>query len=128
MAEGYETRRIKENLLKKQPYELLVQLGGALAILLAFVTYVLPIFQTTPLKWPAAATMTALFTDFILGGALILTGAIMTKNLINGAIVAGIVSVILIAFGGQSGTIGGIVGILGAVVAVASPYLPKQRH
>src|SRR2546426_12671856 len=45
----------------------------------------------------------------------------------NGAIVAGVISIILIYFGGRPGQIGGIVGILGAILAAAKPYLPWSR-
>ena len=46
----------------------------------------------------------------------------------NGAIVAGGVSVVLIVFGGQVGVIGGVIGLIGAVLAAATPYLPWSRH
>jgi hypothetical protein len=45
----------------------------------------------------------------------------------NGAIVAGVISIVLIYFGGRPGQIGGICGILGAVLAAAKPYLPWSR-
>src|SRR5436309_14290908 len=50
------------------------------------------------------------------------------KNLMNGAIVAVVISIILIYYGGQPGTIGGVVGILGAIVAAAKPYLPWSQN
>src|SRR5436309_13662104 len=46
----------------------------------------------------------------------------------NGAIVAGVISIILIYYGGQPGTIGGVIGILGAIVAAAKPYLPWSQQ
>src|SRR5256886_15281907 len=46
----------------------------------------------------------------------------------NGAIVAGVISIILIYYGGQSGQIGGVVGIFGAILAAAKPYLPWSRR
>ena len=127
MSEGYETHRLsKEEFSKKQPHELLVQLGGAMAILLALVTYL----TQTPLKFPVPITpTTSLLVNMVLGAAMVFTGGtIMQKNVINGAIVTAIVSVILIAFGDKSGTIGGIIGILGAIVGMASPYLPRPHE
>src|SRR5437016_13702576 len=66
-----------------------------------------------------ATVTTAVIINVVLGGALWASSAITRKNLMNGAIVAGVISIILIYYGGQPGTIGGVVGILGAIVAAA---------
>src|SRR5207245_9705385 len=66
--------------------------------------------------------------NVVLGAALWASSAITRKNLMNGAIVAGVISIVLIYFGGRAGQIGGIVGILGAILAAAKPYLPWSRH
>jgi len=39
-----------------------------------------------------------------------------------------VISVVLIYYGAQPGTIGGAVGILGAILAAAKPYLPWSRR
>jgi len=75
------------------------------------------------------ASVTTLFViDVVLGATLWVSSAVVRKNLMNGAIVAGAVSVILVIFGGQPGTIGGVVGLLGAILAAASPYLPWAQR
>jgi len=116
------------DIASKQPHELLLQLGGALAVLLTVVL--------TAIDWsnggiPAntqAAVTTTFVINVVLGGALWVSAAIVRKNLMNGAIVAGAVSVILVIFGGQPGTIGGVVGLLGAILAAANPYLPWSHR
>ncbi len=124
MGEAYESRRItKDNITEKKPHELLVQLGGALAILLSLVIFAFE--WKTPL---AMGPTTTLVITLVLGGALIVSGAILRKSLMNGAIVAIVVSVILIFFGEKGALVGGIVGIAGAIVALASPYLPSPKH
>src|SRR5439155_62139 len=71
---------------------------------------------------------TALVINVVLGGALWASSAISRKNLMNGAIVAAVISLVLIYYGGQSGQIGGVVGIFGAILAAAKPYLPPSRR
>src|SRR5204863_9638692 len=74
------------------------------------------------------AVTSALIINVVLGGALWASAAMTRKNLMNGAIVAVVISIILVYYGGQPGTIGGVVGILGAIVAAAKPYLPWSRR
>jgi hypothetical protein len=128
MGQSYETagRSERADLSAKQPHELLIQLGGALTVLLAV--------ATTAIQWWQGAivgnelsVVTVLMINAVLGGALFVASAITRKNLMNGAIVAGVVSVILLIYGGTPGQIGGAVGILGAVLGAASPYLPWSR-
>ena len=45
----------------------------------------------------------------------------------NGAIVAGVVGVIPIAFGGEFGLIRGIIGLIGVILAALTPYLPWSK-
>ena len=66
--------------------------------------------------------------NIVLGGALWASAAITRKNLMNGAIVAGLISILLVYFGAQPGLIGGVVGILGAILAAAKPYLPWSKR
>ena len=113
----------------KQPHELLLMLGGLLAVLLTLAKY--GIQWATP---PGIASSqygtvaTALVINVVLGGALWASSAISRKNLMNGAIVAAVICLVLIYYGGQSGQIGGVVGIFGAILAAAKPYLPWSRR
>jgi hypothetical protein len=125
MGQTYETagRAAVADIAAKQPYELLLQLAGALAVLLSVVLFAIAWSQGI-----AADRMTAATTTFVvgvvLGATLWVSSAIVKKSLMNGAIVAGVVSIVLILYGGNAGAISGLVGLLGAVLAAASPYLP----
>src|SRR5437667_8547021 len=129
MSHSYETGRAMSELGSKQPHELLLMLGGLLAVLLTLAKY--GIQWATP---PGIASSqygtvaTALVINVVLGGALWASSAISRKNLMNGAIVAAVISLVLIYYGGQSGQIGGVVGIFGAILAAAKPYLPWSRR
>ena len=112
----------------KQPHELLLMLGGLLAILLSVAIYGIQAANQGIQPSQYSAVATTLVLNVVLGGALWASAAITRKNLMNGAIVAGVISIVLIYFGGQSGTIGGVVGILGAILAAAKPYLPWSRR
>jgi len=128
MAQSYDTgsRPISATVLAtKPPHELLIILGGVLAILLSSVAFYI--------KWTEGiavgqmnTAMTTLVLTLVLGGVLIVAGAIARRSIWNGAIVAVVVSVVLIVKGGQEGTIGGFVGLIGAGVAAASPYLHRK--
>ncbi len=128
MSHSYETgRQAMAEIGSKQPHELLLMLGGLLAVLLTLATYGIQ-WATTGIPQSTYATVaTAVVINVVLGGALWASSAITRKNLMNGAIVAGVISIILIAFGGKPGTIGGVIGILGAILAAAKPYLPWSR-
>jgi hypothetical protein len=129
MSHGYETGRTGTDIGSKQPHELLMTLGAVLAILLTLARE--GVRWATPPGIPQSqygAVATAVIINVVLGAALWASSAISRKNLMNGAIVAGVVSVILIAYGGQFGQIGGIVGILGAILAAAKPYLPWSQR
>jgi hypothetical protein len=113
----------------KQPHELLLMLGGALAVLLSAAVYGIP--AVTPPGIPAAqlnTVVTVVIVNIVFGGALWASAAMTRKNLMNGAIVAGLIGILLIYFGAQPGLIGGSVGILGAILAAAKPYLPWSRR
>jgi hypothetical protein len=71
---------------------------------------------------------TGVIINVVLGAALWASSAISRRNLMNGAIVAGVISVILIYFGGQFGQISGVIGIFGAILAAAKPYLPWSQN
>ncbi len=125
MTQSYETggKIAVANLAAKQPYELLLLLGAALAVLLSAVVFAIEWSQGIPENRLSVAT-TAVVLNVVLGAALWVSAAITRKNLMNGAIVAGVVSLVLLLYGGTVGTIGGLVGLLGAVLAAATPYLP----
>jgi hypothetical protein len=113
----------------KQPHELLLMLGGALAVLLCAAIY--GIAAATPPGIPTnqiSNVVTVVIINVVLGAALWASAAITRKSLMNGAIVAGLIGILLIYFGAQPGLIGGVVGLLGAFLAAAKPYLPWSRH
>ena len=129
MSHSYETGRgAMAELGAKQPHELLLMLGGLLALLLTLATYGIQWLTTGIPQSQYATVTTAVIINVVLGGALWASSAITRKNLMNGAIVAGVISIILIYFGGRPGQIGGIVGILGAILAAAKPYLPWSQR
>src|SRR5207249_9834754 len=106
-----------------------LRLGARFAALRALPTY--GIQWATPPGIPSSqygSVATALVINVVLGGALWASSAISRKNLMNGAIVAAVISLVLIYYGGQSGQIGGVVGIFGAILAAAKPYLPWSRR
>jgi hypothetical protein len=112
----------------KQPHELLLMLGGVLAILLSVAIYGIQFANNSLPQSQYGTVASTIIINIVLGGSLWAAAAMTRKNLMNGAIVAGVISLILIYYGGQPGTIGGVVGILGAIVAAAKPYLPWAKH
>ena len=106
----------------------MVMLGGALAILLSVLLYAIDWAQGGIAASQLASLTTVLVIDVVLGAALWVSPKIGHKNLMNSAIVAGVVSIVLLAFGGLPGTIGGVIGLLGAILAAANPYLPWSKH
>jgi len=129
MTTSYEAgKHAMTELGAKQPHELLLMLGGVLAVLLSFAAYGVQ-WMTQGIPQNQYGTVaTTMIINIVLGGALWASAAIVRKNLMNGALVAGVIGVILIYFGGQPGTIGGIIGVLGAILAAAKPYLPWSRR
>src|SRR5713226_10718270 len=72
------------------------------------VAHWIPYVATYGIQWATtgipqsqyATVATAVIINVVLGGALWASSAITRKNLMNGAIVAGVISIILIYFGG----------------------------
>ena len=129
MAQSYEAGRpaISGTILaRKQPYEYLIILGGALAIILAAVAFGIKWMEGIPLSEMNAVLRTFVLT-LVLGGALVVSGAIARKNVMNGVILAVVVCVVMIVYGGQEGTIGGLVGLIGSGIAAASVYIPRSH-
>src|SRR5437867_12297767 len=125
MSHSYETGKgAMAEIGAKQPHELLLMLGGILAVLLTVAPYGVQWLTTGIPQDQYATVTTAVIINVALGGALWASSAITRKNLMNVAMVAGVISIILIYFSGRPGQIGGIVGTLGAILAAAKPYLP----
>src|SRR5436309_3750423 len=119
MTQGYETGKAMSELGAKQPHELLLMLGGVLAVLLTLATYGIQ-WATTGIPQNQYATVTtAVVLNVVLGGALLASAAITRKNLMNGAIVAGVIIIELINFGIQSGHVERIVVIISSTFAAA---------
>jgi hypothetical protein len=129
MSQSYQTggKTMTARLAARQPHELLLLLGATVSVLLSLVLF--------GIRWSqgiAAGAMandvTLVVLDVVLGAALWFSAQITRKNLVNGAIVAGVVSIVLIAFGGEFGVIGGVIGLIGAILAAATPYLPWSKR
>ena len=112
---------------ERQPHELLLFLGAAVSVVLSIVLFGIRWFQGIAASQVASA-VTLVVLDVVLGAALWFSAAVTRKNLMNGAIVAAVVGIILIAFGGEFGVIGGIIGLIGAILAAATPYLPWSKR
>jgi hypothetical protein len=124
-----QRRRGAGELGAKQPHELLLILGGALAILLSAAQYGIP--WATPPGIPTNQlnnVVVIVLLNLVLGGSLFAAAAISRKNLMNGAMVGGILGLLLIYYGAQPGLLGGIVGIIGAILAAAKPYMPWSQR
>src|SRR2546428_1200861 len=130
MSHSYESgRQAMAELGSKQPHELLLMLGGLLAVLLTLATYGIQWVTTPGIAQSQYATVaTAVILNVLLGSALWASAAITRKNLMKGGIVARVVSIGRVHFGGRAGQIGGVVGILGAILAAAKPYMPWSRR
>lgn len=128
MTQSFETgtKAVTSNLAARQPHELLLLLGSTVAILLSLVLFGIRWSQGIAGSAMADA-VTVLVLDVVLGAALWFSAEITRKSVMNGAIVAGVVSIVLIAFGGQVGVIAGVVGLIGAILAAATPYLPWSK-
>ena len=129
MTQSFETRAktATSGWASRQPHELLLVLGATVSVLLSLVLFGIRWFQGIAASQLSTAA-TALVLDLVLGAALWFSAEITRKNLVNGAIVAGVVGIILIAFGGQVGVIAGVIGLIGAILAAATPYLPWSKR
>ncbi|TLZ46295.1 MAG: hypothetical protein E6K19_01110 [Methanobacteriota archaeon] len=128
MTQSYGAGKAVAELGAKQPHELLLMLGGLLAILLSGAIYGVAWATQGIAANQLNNVVTIVIVNLVLGGSLFAAAAITRKNLMNGALVAGVLGVLLAYYGAQPGTIGGIVGILGAILAAAKPYMPWSRR
>jgi hypothetical protein len=118
-------REAIERTVRKPPHEVLFQLGGALAILLGIVVFVVQLTQGASGNL-FAGVLVAFLVDLILGAVLVATGVVVRKNVANGAILGGAISLVLAVFGGNAGLVGGVLGIIGAVVAFLGPSAARK--
>src|SRR5947208_15188563 len=99
MSHSYETGKAMAELGAKQPHELLLMLGGVLAVLLTLATYGIQ-WATTGIPQNQYATVTtAVVLNVVLGGALLASAAITRKNLMKVASAAGRQSIMLMVLG-----------------------------
>src|SRR3989475_10736286 len=117
--QGYERGEAMAELGAKQPHELLLMLGGLLAILLSVAIYGIQAANQGIQPSQYSAVATTLVLNVVLGGALWASAAITRKNLMNGAIVAGGASNRVVFFVGHGGTICGGGGDVAAMCASA---------
>src|SRR3989442_6457001 len=98
MNDSYETsgRDTMARIATKQPHELLLMLGGALTILLTLVLTGLQWYPKLPTGTALQTQAVSLVINIVLGAALYVSAAIVRKNLLNGAIVAGVGRAILL--------------------------------
>src|SRR3989442_10904635 len=117
MSHSYESgRQAMAELGSKQPHELLLMLGGLLAVLLTLATYGIQWVTTPGIAQSQYATVaTAVILNVVLGAALWASAAITRKNLMNGAMEAGIIGLLFMFLLGCPARIGGIVPVLGAI-------------
>lgn len=123
MAQGFQRagKTAIGDLAARKPHELLVILSGVLAVLLSIVLFGIQWAQGIPSSQAQAQAVTFV-ANLVLGGAMLIASKMIQSNLVNGVLMAGVVSVILIWYGGQPGAIGGAVGLLGAIVGAATWY------
>src|SRR5439155_21059170 len=100
MSQSYDTgRQAMVELGAKQPHELLLMLGGILAVLLTLATYgIQSANQGIPPNQYGTVT-TTIVINVVLGGALWASTSKTRSKVKNGAIVAGVIRIILIYFG-----------------------------
>src|SRR5437899_9622399 len=106
MTQSYETGKAMVELGAKQPHELLLLLGGVLAILLSVAIYGIQAANQgiQPSQYGAVATTVVI--NVVLGGALWASAAIMRKNLMYEVIVTGMFNILLIYIRDQHVTLG----------------------
>src|SRR5256885_3667968 len=97
MSHSYETGRAMAELGAKQPHELLLMLGGLLAVLLTLAKYGIQ-WATPPgiASGNYATVATALVINVVLGGVLWVSSEFSRMYLMNGAILVGWIRFILI--------------------------------
>src|SRR5438105_14772454 len=96
MSHSYDTgRQAMAELGSKQPHELLLMLGGVLAILLTVARYGVQNVTAASRQRQYTAVTTALIINIVIGGALWPSSAITRNNLMNGAIAAAVISIII---------------------------------
>src|SRR2546423_3983199 len=124
MTQSYQAGRSVAELGAKQPHELLLMLGGVLAILLSAAIYGIP--WATPPGIPAnqlTNVVTILVVNVVLGGSLWVSAAMTRKNLMDVAIVAAEIGFLLAYYGRAPRQIGRVDGVLRGILAAAKTSL-----
>src|SRR5437667_8990528 len=104
MSHSYETGRgAMAEIGAKQPHELLLMLGGLLALLLTLATYGIQWLTTGIPQYQYATVTTAVIINVVLGGALWASSAITRKKVMNGTSLACVHIIILNDFCGWPG-------------------------
>src|SRR3989449_4965050 len=103
-------------------------MGGILAILLFLFLMIRRPPRSTLFPYTTLFRSTAVVLNVVLGGALLASAAITRKNLMNGAIVAGVVRIILIYFRGRPGPNPGTVSIPVPNLSGTKTHFPLSPH
>src|SRR5438093_3296182 len=100
MSHSYETGRgAMAEIGAKQPHELLLMLGGLLALLLTLATYGIQWLTTGIPQNQYATVTTTVIINVVSGRARSASTDNTRKKPMTGTIVAGVISIILIYFG-----------------------------
>lgn len=98
-------------------HEMLLGLGGVLAIVLAPIFFILEV----AFGGLGVGEVTSVIVAVIFGFLLLVAVGVMRRNLLGGIILAFLASVLLF-LGGLGGVIGGVFGLLGSLVAFLKNY------
>lgn len=98
--------------------DLLVGLGGILALLLGPLVFLLGI----PFGFFGFGAAVAALVSVVFGFLLVVSVNVMRRNLLNGLILAGLSSLILLGLGGIAGVVGGLFGLVGSLYAFVRGY------
>lgn len=105
-------------LFERPAHEMLLVLGSLLAVLLGSVFFVLSVLGETS----AVDALPAALVDVVLGVLLLVALPVLRRRRINGALLALVSSILLIALGGLAGVIGGLFGLVGGLIALLPAY------
>lgn len=104
-------------MLERPAREMLLGVGGLLAIVLGPVFFVLDVVLGF-----AVRGLVAVIVNVIFGFLLLASAGLMRRNLVNGTVLAFIASILLLALGDVAGLIGGLFGLVGALLTLLANY------